>query len=130
MKLNLGVFIVALSLTIAITIGAIVFGPMIVGGMRAKQVLATGVTAEAKVTQLTDTGVRYNYQPYFAIHLEVMPAGKPPFAAVVKQVLPSGNAGPYAPGRMLVVKYDPAHPDQVAIVRAAPETSPPRHPAP
>ncbi len=128
--MNLGLFILALSLTIAITIGAIVFGPLIVGHMRDQQVLATGVTAEAKVTQLTDTGIRYNYQPYFAIHLEVMPAGKPPFAAVVKQILTSGNAGPYAPGRMLVVKYDPAHPDQVAIVRATPESSTPGHPAP
>ena len=118
--MNLGIFIAGLSIAIALTIGAVVFGPVILDGMHAGQVIADGVTAPARVTELKDTGIRYNYQPYIAVHLEVMPKNRAPFPAVAKRVLTVADAPRFAPGRMLTVKYNPAHPDQIAIVGDGP----------
>lgn len=87
---------------------------------RSRQVLAAGVTAEARVVDLVDTGNRYNDMPEVAVHLEVLPANRPPYPAVVRRVISVADIDLFARGRMLTVKYDPAHPDRVAIVDPGP----------
>lgn len=106
----------------AITLGALVlaFGPPLRRDMRAKQILAAGTPAEARVLDLKDTLVRYSDQPQLAIRLEVLPKDRPPYQVVIKRVVSPADLDLYARGRILEVKYDPAHPDQVAIVGPAP----------
>ena len=87
---------------------------------RGQQILATDVTARARIVDLIDTGNRYNDMPEVAVHLEVLPANRPPYPAVVRRVISVADIDLFARGRMLTVKYDPAHPDRVAIVDPGP----------
>ena len=125
--MRLALVISALALVATVVIMALVFGPVLLDSFRARQVLASGVPALARITGLRDTGTRVNYQPMIAIQLDVMPKDHPPFTAVADRVLTVIDANAFAVGRMVVVKYDPAHPDRVAIVGPAPQ---PPHPAP
>ena len=118
--MGIGTYITGAVFALVAVSFAIVFGGPLLRDIRARQVLATGVTVPAKVIDLRDTGNRYNYQPEIAIELEIMPSGRPPFRAVVKRVLTAADAATFAPGTVLSVKYDPAHPDQVAIVGPEP----------
>ena len=95
---------------------AIVFGPPMLRDMRARRILAHGIPAEARVTGFRDTGNRLNYQAEVVISLEVMPKGGAPYTAVVHTVIGLGDFAAFAPGNLLRVKYDPAHPRAVAIV--------------
>ena len=113
--MGVGTYITGLVFALVAVAFAIVFGGPLLRDIRARQVLATGVTAPAKVIDLKDTGNRYNYQPEIAIELEVMPPGRPPFRAVVKRVMTVADAAAFAPGTVLTVKYDPAHPSDVAL---------------
>jgi hypothetical protein len=125
--MRLALVISGLALVATVVVMALVFGPILIGSFRARQVLASGVPALARITGLKDTGTRVNYQPMIAIQLDVMPKDRPPFTAVADRVLTVIDANAFAVGRTLVVKYDPAHPDRVAIVGPAPQ---PAHPAP
>ena len=118
--MNNGSLTVILAVVLALGGIAFVFGPPALRDWRARQVLAEGAAAPARVLNLRDTGNRYNYQPEIAIELEVMPKGRPPYKAVVKRVLTAADAAAFAPGTMLTVKYDPAHPEDVAIVSSGP----------
>jgi hypothetical protein len=95
---------------------AVFLVPSLVRDMRARQVLAHGIAAEAQVVDLTDTGNRVNDQPQVAIHLEVKPADRPPFLAEVVRVVSTADVGLFARGRTIMVKYDPANTSRVAIV--------------
>ncbi len=99
---------------------AFVFGPPLWRDMRARRILAHGVPAEARVTGFRDTGKRLNYQAEVVIHLEVTPKRGAPYPAVVRAVIGLGDLGAFAPGNLLRVKYDPAHPRAVAIVDSGP----------
>ncbi len=111
--------LLAIGIGIAVVVLVLALGPALRRDVRSKQILATGTPAEARVIDLKDTMVRYNGQPQFEIRLEVMPQGRPAFQAVVKQIVSLADLDLYARGRTLEVKFDPAHPDQVAIVDPA-----------
>lgn len=103
-------------LAFAVGLAGMIAGPLVMGGIRARAVLADGMPAEARVLDLKTTGTLINYQPLIAITIEVMPAGRPPYQAEIRKVLTAANAAAYQRGRMLRVKYDPAHPERVALV--------------
>lgn len=101
-----------------IGLGLVVFfvGSFALRTWRTRTVLSHGVRAEARVLNLKDTGTRVNYQPLIAITVEVMPANRPPYRAVVKKVLTAADASEFQRGSIIRVKYDPAHPGRVAVV--------------
>lgn len=105
-------------LPIVVGLGLAIFfvGSFALRTWRTRAVLAHGVRAEARVLNLEDTGTRVNYQPLIAITVEVMPANKPPYRAVVKKVLTMADTSEFQHGAIIQVKYEPAHPDRVAIV--------------
>ena len=91
-------------------------GPLVFGHYQAQYVLEHGLPAQAQILDLTDTGTQINNQPLVAITLEVMPPGQPEYTATVKQVVSVLNVGYFSRGNVIPVKYDPDHPDHVAIV--------------
>jgi len=97
-----------------------VFGPFLLETHRSRQIAISGTPAVARVLDLKDTRTRVNYQPVIAIHLEVMPEGRPPYQAVVRQVVTVIDAAGLAPGRMVTVRFDPDHPQRVVITGGAP----------
>ena len=99
---------------------AVVFGPSLLRDKRGEQILAQGVTAEARVTDLQGTGFRGKYEPEIAVQLEVMPKDRAPYAVVVKLVLTEANGSSLAPGNLVIVRYLPSNPDAVVIVGPAP----------
>lgn len=108
--------LVAVVIAVALVANAIAFGPSLLRAKRDRQLLASGVTAEASVIDLRDTGNRYNGEPEVTIHLEVKPVGTPPFPAEARRVVTTADVGLFARGRTLTVKYDPADLARVAIM--------------
>ena len=94
--MRLALVISALALVATVVIMALVFGPVLLDSFRARQVLASGVPALARITGLKDTGTRVNYQPMIAIQLDVMPKDHPPFTAVADRVLTVIDANAFA----------------------------------
>lgn len=119
MRLGIIALIIVGSLALAIGLVALIVGPLLLNSIRTRSVLTDGQPAEARVLDLRDTGTRINYQPQIAITLEVMPEGRPAYTAVVRRVLTAANEAEYQRGKTLHVKYDPAHPERVAVVGPA-----------
>ena len=99
---------------------AIGYGPHALRAYRERQVLRDGSAAEAVVLDLQDTGSRVNRDPVLRIILEVRPAGQAPYRAEVRRIVGIAEADGLARGRALRVKFDPAHPERVAIVGPQP----------
>lgn len=95
---------------------AIVFLPMLRGSMRSSQLMKTGVSAQAQILKVWQTGMYVNEQPQIGMVLQVQPAdGSAPFQAEAKKVVSMIQIPQFQPGGMLEVKYDPANPKEVAI---------------
>jgi hypothetical protein len=95
---------------------AIVFLPMLRGSMRSSQLMKTGVSAQAQILKVWQTGMYVNEQPQIGMVLQVQPTdGTPPFQAEAKKVVSMIQIPQFQPGGMLEVKYDPANPKEVAI---------------
>lgn len=116
MKTFSAAWLVAITVVLVFGLAAIFVGPILLRRAQTRAVLAHGVPAKARVLNLKDTGTRINSQPLIAITLEVMPANKPPYKAVVKKVLTMADGGEFQRGTIIHVKYDPAHPERVAVV--------------
>jgi Protein of unknown function (DUF3592) len=101
---------------ITVVILAVVFLPMIRGSMRSSQLMKTGVSAQAQILKVWQTGMYVNEQPQLGMTLQVTPAdGSAPFQAEAKKVVSMVQIPQFQPGGMLEVKYDPANPKEVAI---------------
>jgi len=95
---------------------AVVFLPMLRGSMRSSQLMKTGVSAQAQILKVWQTGMYVNEQPQLGMVLQVTPTdGTPPFQAEAKKVVSFIQIPQFQPGGMLEVKYDPANPKEVAI---------------
>ncbi|HYP63090.1 MAG TPA: DUF3592 domain-containing protein [Acidocella sp.] len=106
----------ALAALVPLAVVAAVFVPMLLGHFRTQNILAHGTPAQARIIALTPTNELYNYQPVAVLTLDVMPDGAPSYQASVRQVITPINANYFAVGNMIPVKFDPAHPDRIAIV--------------
>lgn len=105
---------------VVVVIIAVVFGlvflPMIRGSMRSSKLMQTGVSAQAQILKVWQTGMSVNDQPQLGMLLQVQPTdGTPPFQAEAKKVVPLVQIPQFQPGGMLEVKYDPANPKEVAL---------------
>jgi hypothetical protein len=105
---------------IIIVVMAVIFGivflPMLRGSMRSSQLMKSGVSAQAQILKVWQTGMYVNEQPQIGMILQVQPTdGTAPFQAEAKKVVSMIQIPQFQPGGMLEVKYDPANPKAVAI---------------
>ncbi len=78
-------------------------------------VLKAGVSAPAVIIGASDTGTTMNDSPQVRLTLQVTPAGRPPFQAVVTTFVGRLQIGMIVPGASVTVKYDPNDISKVAI---------------
>ena len=69
--------------------------------------IRNGVTAPARVLEVSDTGVSINDNPQVALLVEVLPPSGSPFQAEVKTIVSRLNAALVQPGIKAEVVYDP-----------------------
>jgi hypothetical protein len=74
-----------------------------------------GVTAQATISRVWDTGTTINDSPLVGMELHVMPTGAAPFIAECKQVVNRLQVGYFQPGQTVTVSYDPANPKKIHI---------------
>jgi hypothetical protein len=86
-------------------------------GNKKKKILSEGAQARAIVINVADTGMTVNDNPRVKLTLQVQPEGQPPFEVTKKQTV-SRVAIPSIGDEMLV-RYDPAKPDDVEFDLAA-----------
>jgi len=78
--------------------------------------IKNGVTAQAKVIKVWDTGVSINDNPQVGLLLEVSPPGGNSFQTEAKTVVSRLNAALVQPGITAEVKYDPEKPRRLQIL--------------
>ena len=95
--------------------GAMNQGQAALDGLQQQQWLAqNGLEATAEVVMVQDTGATVNMNPVVLIQMKVTPAAGAPFD-VTTQTMVSRIAVPRA-GDKIKIKYNPANPQQVAIL--------------
>ena len=118
-----GMTIFAVAITCVATLGPIllmagIFYFIAKKNKERRQLVATGVPAQATIAQMGDTGVRINDQPRFSLVLDVHPAAGAPFAAfrtTHECTVPMMAMGRVAPGITVPVKCDPQNPTKLTI---------------
>ena len=95
--------------------GAMNQGQAALDGLKQQQWLAqNGQDASAEVVMVTDTGATVNMNPVVVIQMKVTPAAGTPFD-LTTQTMVSRIAVPRA-GDKIKIKYNPANPQQVAVL--------------
>ncbi len=100
---------------IAIGVSGFFIYRMIKGNAQTRNLLQNGVAAPAVIVDIKDTGWRVNDQPQAQVTLQVTPADRPPFQAVIKQVFNVFDLGSLAPGAPAQVRFDPNDPSKITI---------------
>jgi hypothetical protein len=81
-----------------------------------KQVLSYGTSCRAIVTKYTWLGIYVNGQnPAVQLEVEVMPADRPAFRAILHGVIMETSVPKFQPGEDIYVKYDPADTSKITI---------------
>ncbi len=81
-----------------------------------KDILLSGIAAEAKVIGYYDLNVKVNGDnPLVMLFVEVHPGLKEPFYADVKGVIAVQSIPKFQPGEMITVKYDLKNPRRVTV---------------
>jgi hypothetical protein len=118
----------SIALTIGITAVSICFTIVLIyvilrvvrnasGGDKAtRQLLQTGMPAQARIVQVQRTGMTINDNPVVNILLEVYPQnGQPPFQAWAKKTVSLFQISQYQVGAVIPVRFNPADPTKIAI---------------
>ena len=87
--------------------------------------IKNGITAEAEVLEVRDTGTTINDDPQIALLLEVRPTMGAVFQAELKTLVSRLEVANYRPGCKAVVLYDPANPKRMVLQSIEPATSVP-----
>lgn len=77
--------------------------------------IKNGVTAEAEVLDVRDTGTTINDDPLVALQLEVRPSMAAAFQVEYKTLVSRLEVSQYRPGCKAVVLYDPANPKRLVL---------------
>lgn len=99
---------------------ALGFGRHFLRAWRERGILRDGLSADAMVLDLRDTGSRVNRAPVLVIVLEVRPPDRPAYRAEVTRIVGLHEVDLFARGRNLSVKFDPVRPEHVAILEGRP----------
>jgi hypothetical protein len=120
-----GGFILTASILGVVGVGLIWFG--LRSGAKADEadrIEATGISGQATIVGLTQTGVSLNDNPQVGIDLMVTIPGRQAYAAHRKEFVPLILLGRLANGATLPVKVDSADPSKVVIDWGQPATAP------
>jgi hypothetical protein len=90
----------------------------------AERIAATGISGQATIVGLTQTGMFLNDNPQVGIDLMVTTPGRQPYPAHLKQFIPLILLGRLANGATLPVKVDSADPTKLVIEWDQPATAP------
>jgi hypothetical protein len=82
---------------------------------KAAQAAVSGIDGMATVLAVRQTGAMINFNPSVEIDLTVLPAGRPPYPATVRQTVPQIHLARLQPGAALHVKIDPGDAQSVWI---------------
>lgn len=82
---------------------------------QARELLAAGEPAEAKVVRMWDTGTTLNDNPKVKFLLEVRPPGRAPYQAEVKCYVSRLRLPQVQPGSVIAVKIDREDETKVAL---------------
>jgi hypothetical protein len=77
--------------------------------------IKNGITADAEVLDVRDTGTTINGDPQVALQLEVRPAMEATFQVEYKTLVSRLEVSQYRPGCKAVVLYDPANPKRILL---------------
>jgi hypothetical protein len=78
--------------------------------------IKNGVTAQARVTKVWDTGVSINDNPQVGLLLHVTPSMSAAFDVEAKTLVSRLNAALVQPGITVEIKYDPQNPKRLQII--------------
>jgi hypothetical protein len=85
--------------------------------------IKNGITAEAEVLEVRDTGTTINDDPQIALLLEVRPSMAATFQTELKTLVSRLEVANYRPGCKAVVLYDPTNPKRMVLQSFEPATS-------
>jgi len=85
------------------------------GEREATRIRRVGVSAEAVVLAIADTGVTVNDNPVVDFRLQVRPASGPPYEVRTRGLVGRLDVPRVQPGAVLPVAIDPADPQKVAL---------------
>ncbi|HEY6321535.1 MAG TPA: PDZ domain-containing protein [Thermoanaerobaculia bacterium] len=86
------------------------------GMSEAKDLQRVGVSAQAEILSIGETGLTVNANPVITLDVEVRPADRPPYRATIKRLLVSRLEVPqFQPGRVIPVRFDPRDPSRVSF---------------
>lgn len=81
-----------------------------------RDILLTGISAEAKIVGYYDLNVKVNGDnPLVLLFLEIHPGLKEPFYAEAKGVIATQSVQKFQPGKTITVKYDPKNQARVTV---------------
>jgi len=94
------------------------------GMSEAKDLQRTGVSAQAEILAIGETGLTVNDNPVITLDVEVRPADRPPYRGTIKRLLISRLEVPqFQPGRIIPVRFDPRDPSRVSFDLGPPKTA-------
>jgi hypothetical protein len=86
------------------------------GMSEAKDLQRVGVSAQAEILSIGETGLTVNGNPVITLDVEVRPADRAPYHATIKRLLVSRLEVPqFQPGRVIPVRFDPRDPSRVSF---------------
>ena len=83
-------------------------GAPIVSAIHNHNLRTNGLSAQATILQVSDTGTTINDEPVVRLLLEVEPPGQPTFQAETERVISHLQIAQFPRGAVVQVKYDPA----------------------
>lgn len=101
------------------TVAGFMVVPQIRACQRDEHLREHGKPAVAEVVSIRETGNLYNRKPEVEIELRVQPPDAEAFSLELTKVLEHTELAKYVEGSLIDVRYDPAHPDDVAFVGLA-----------
>ncbi|MEU6789000.1 DUF3592 domain-containing protein [Nonomuraea angiospora] len=100
---------------VAILVLACVGLPFLIASWTGRQLLSTGIAAQAVIESMADTGVTINGQPLVSFVLGVRTQDGQVHRVTHRQSLPRLPMGMIVPGAVVPVKVDPQRRDRVRI---------------
>ena len=85
--------------------------------------IKNAVTTQAKVIKVWDTGVSINDNPQVGLLLEFAPPGGSPIQVQSKTIVSRLNAALVQPGVTAEIKYDPAKPTRLQVIKIHAESN-------
>lgn len=115
---NMSTIIIIVSVAISaivILIAARVFLKLARGSKVARELLANGLPAQARILALGETGVMVNNNPAVDILMEVQAPNREPWQVKTRMIVSMLRLGSIQPGAIVPVKYSAEDPQQVVI---------------